>query len=175
MPQQYYGAGGFDNCDGDYNNDQCPPLNFSGTSNMTTMAECLHEANLNFTRVIYQPSDYDPRIGLKINELPEFDTNYEFNSPWGLLFPGTIIFNPLKSDYRMFAKLYFIKSSVQIRCEITTPGIHVAPNILVRKCESFMECQLKFEPLWPAVFSSDYDSLKGQFEEISSFKMENHR
>ncbi|CAG7717341.1 unnamed protein product, partial [Allacma fusca] len=53
--------------------------------------------NLTFTRIMYQPSDYDPRIGLKLNELPDFESEYEFNTPWTLGFPGTLFFTPMKS------------------------------------------------------------------------------
>ncbi|CAG7829448.1 unnamed protein product, partial [Allacma fusca] len=55
-----------------------------------------------------------------------------------------------------------------IRCEITTPGTYAQPNILVGKCESLLECQLKFEPLWPNVFSSRYGKLTNLFEEIKT-------
>ncbi|CAG7733757.1 unnamed protein product [Allacma fusca] len=69
---------------------------------------------------------------------------------------------------RMDAKISYNPSLDEILCEITSLGRYGQPNILVGNCASFPECQLKFEPLWPSVFSSGYELLSGQFEEIKS-------
>ncbi|CAG7659364.1 unnamed protein product, partial [Allacma fusca] len=148
------------------NNDQCAPLNSSETGNITTLAECLDEKKLTFTLLRYDSSDYDPRIGLKVDDLPDPNFEYEFNVPWGTVHFGTDIFRPFKSDSRIYSKLRYDNRLDLIRCDITTPGSYSQPDILVGKCESLIECQLKFEPLWPNIFTSGYKILTNQFEEI---------
>ncbi|CAG7721891.1 unnamed protein product [Allacma fusca] len=151
-----------------YNNETCATLNSVGSGNTTTLADCLKKNKLTFTRIIYHPKDYDPRIGLKVYEWPNANIKYEFTIPWELdRNLDTFLLKRLPDD-RMDAKISCNPSLDEILCEITSWGRYGQPNILVGNCASFSECQLKFEPLWPSVFSSGYELLSGQFEEIKS-------
>ncbi|CAG7722692.1 unnamed protein product [Allacma fusca] len=113
-----------------YSKDQCAPLSSVGTGNTSTLTECLHKKQLNFTRF-----------------------KYEFNIPWGLSFGGSMTVRPFRADARINGKLYISKSLNLIMCEITALGNYAQPTIVVGKCESFAECQLKFESPWPFSFS----------------------
>ncbi|CAG7719266.1 unnamed protein product, partial [Allacma fusca] len=150
-----------------YSKDQCAPLSSVGTGNTSTLTECLHKKQLNFTRLSIGPRDYDPRIGLKVYELPDPNFKYEFNIPWGLSFGGSMTVHPFRADARINGKLYISKSLNLIKCEVTALGNCAQPTIVVGKCETFSECQLKFESPWPFVFNTGYKKMTNQFERSS--------
>ncbi|CAG7712736.1 unnamed protein product [Allacma fusca] len=138
-----------------------------GTENKIILTECLVKNKLTFTRLRNQPGDYDPRIGLKVDELPDPNFKYEFNIPWDLEYTGSLILKPLKQASRISANLYFDKITDLIYCEITTPGTYPQPNLLVGRCASFAECQLKFDHLWPAIPGVGFNKLLHQVEEFA--------
>ncbi|CAG7727656.1 unnamed protein product, partial [Allacma fusca] len=131
------------------NNDRCVAMDYSEIGYVRSLDGCLLEKKLTFTRLQHQRSDYDPRIGLRVDELPDPAFKYEFNIPWRFKYSGTFVLRPYKSDDRIYSKLYYNNGLKLIHCEITTPGAFEQPNILIGKCDSLSECQLKFEPLWP--------------------------
>ncbi|CAG7731505.1 unnamed protein product, partial [Allacma fusca] len=129
----------------------------------------MSEKKLTFTQLRYRPNDYDPRIGLKVDELPDHNYKYEFNVRWGSEFQRSVPIIPLKPDDRIDAKLHFKHRLDIFTCEPITPQ-PISPRVLVGKCESFPECQLKLEPLWPSVSVSGYKRMVMEYEVIDVLK-----
>ncbi|CAG7830727.1 unnamed protein product, partial [Allacma fusca] len=164
IPRKYSGAKhGFNDC----KRDEICARDLIEKYYYEKRCDCTNKNKLNFNWVRSQPNDYDPRIGLRVDEFPDHDHQYEFNIPFGLEYGGTLTLYPRKRADRIIAKMYFDKKLDLFHCVITTPGIYGQPHILIGKCESFAECPLKFEPLWPAVLTSGYSQLTNQFEELT--------
>ncbi|CAG7729950.1 unnamed protein product, partial [Allacma fusca] len=144
----------------------CTRQEVCARENTTTLNECLDKNKLTFTWLRNRPSDYDPRIGLMVDGLPDPNFKYEFHIPSGLKYTGSLSLKPLKHAGRIYAKLHFDRTSGLIHCEITSPGTYGQPNLLVGSCASFAECQLKYDHLWPAIPGVGHNKLLHLVEEF---------
>ncbi|CAG7699645.1 unnamed protein product, partial [Allacma fusca] len=99
---------------------------------------------------------YDPRKGFRQAGTPDLQSKYTCYSQLG----STHLMYPISRQQEIRSNLYYgSKSSGEnrksIRCDVEAPYQNMELDILVGKCDSIIECDLKFSPMPPLVGFND--------------------
>ncbi|CAG7728821.1 unnamed protein product [Allacma fusca] len=124
---------------------------------------CYDMAEENFT-ILTDKSTFDPRMGFKIKELPDFENMYECSNLLYNLFYVT----PLAKERRVRASLSLDNTNpakIQIYCE-PMQELHNT-NLQIGLCSSITECDLIYKPMKPFVsFVEHKYPLKSELDQF---------
>ncbi|CAG7731767.1 unnamed protein product [Allacma fusca] len=102
------------------------------------------------------PHNYDPRIGFRLTERPDFEAAYECFSDD----EEKDVKYALSAKFQSPASLLYING--QIFCNAESNQYKL--NLMIGNCSSVTECDFKFELLSPLILSSNYPYPENEFK-----------
>ncbi|CAG7731766.1 unnamed protein product [Allacma fusca] len=121
---------------------------------LTQLQNCLIQPTIRSYR--QGPDNYDPRIGFRLTEKPDFKAAYECR--WQNRTKD--VKYPLNSKLQKPASLLYVKG--KIFCNVDSNQYEL--NLMIGSCSSVTECGLKFELMPPLFLSAQYPYPESEYE-----------